>query len=162
LPAVSGGRAEDIPPCFKEQLDTPVLFNLSKDLLLFATDDAFIHFPKRSFNTFGTNGFIFPVDLRFLGICGLLHCEAGHYKTTYSRLYLFDRLEELILENFPEGIQNEAESPFVQYLKKTWTSRRAKAVKKLKGYVSEHDLELPKASFLSLKEIRRLANADPR
>jgi hypothetical protein len=66
------------------------------------------------------------------------------------------------LENCPEFLNEELESPFVDYLKKTWTSRRAKAAKKLTGYVSEHDLELPKFSFLSLKEIRRLANADPR
>jgi hypothetical protein len=143
--------------CFNKQLGKPVLFNLSKDLLLFSDDQSFNHFLKTTFNTFGMNDFGLPIDLRFLGICGPIRCEPAHYETTHSRLYLFDRLEELILENQTPLPNDEVDLPFVEDLKEVWTARRTKSAKRLKGYISEQDLELPKVSFLSLEEIKRRA-----
>jgi hypothetical protein len=47
----------------------------------------------------------------------------------------------------------------VKDLKEVWTARRWMAVKRLKGHVSEEDIRLPKVSFLSLDEIRCMAQA---
>jgi hypothetical protein len=49
----------------------------------------------------------------------------------------------------------------VDKLKKTWKDGREEAAKELKGSVSAPECELPKISFLSSEEFRRLANADP-
>ncbi|KAE9363962.1 hypothetical protein N431DRAFT_119359 [Stipitochalara longipes BDJ] len=149
------------PPCFKEQIGIPVLFNLSKDLLLFSDDDTFRRFLKLSFNTYGKNVFGLPVDLRFLGICGPIRCEPAHYETTHSRLYLFDRLEELILENRTALPNHEVNPPFLEDLKEVWIARRTKAAKRLKGYASKEDLVLPRVSFLSLEEIKQMASGSP-
>jgi 2EXR family len=143
------------PRCFTKQVGIPVLFNLSKDLLLFPNEHAFNAFLKTTFNTYGTNDFGLPVDLRFLGICGPIRREPADHETTHSRLYLFDRLEELILENQSSLPDDLVDLPFVEDLKEVWSARRTKSAKRLKGYVSEQDLELPKVSFLSLEEIKR-------
>lgn len=148
------------PRCFTEQLGTPILFNLSKDLLLFSDDHSFQRFLKISFNTYGNNVFGLPADLRFLGICGHIRCEPAHYETTHSRLYLFDRLEELILENLTSISNEEMDLPFIEDLREVWTARKMKAAKKLKGSISKQDLELPKISFFSLEEIKRMARPD--
>jgi hypothetical protein len=145
------------PRCFNKQLGIPILFNLSKDLLLFSDDRSFNRFLKTTFNTYGGNDFGLSVELRFLGICGPIRCEPAHYETTHSRLYLFDRLEELMLENQTSLLGDLADLSFVEDLKEVWTARRTKAAKRLKGCVSEQDLELPKVTFLSLEEIKRRA-----
>jgi hypothetical protein len=147
------------PQCFKEQLGIPVLFNLSKDLLLFSDDDIFRRFLKISLHTCGNNLFGLPVDLRFLGICGPISCEPAPYETTHSRLYLFDQLEELIIENRTSLPNTEVNPHFVKDLKEVWMARRWMAVKRLKGHVSEEDIRLPKVSFLSLDEIRCMVRA---
>ena len=144
------------PRCFEIQLGIPVLFNLSKDLLLFVDDNTFRRFLKTSLNTYGTNVFGVQADLRFLGICGPILCEPSHHETTHSRLYLFDQLQELILENWTPLPNTQLNPRYVRDIKEVWTARRTRAAKKLKGHVSEEDLRLPKVSFLSLEEIRHL------
>jgi hypothetical protein len=150
------------PACFKEQLDIPVLFNLSKDLLLFTDDFRFLRFLQRSLNTFGANENGLPDELRFLGICGALDSQPGlYYDSTHSRLHLFYNLEGFILESCHPFSREEWQATYVDNLRKTWTDRREEAGKELEGSVSAHERELPKVSFLSLEEITRLANADP-
>jgi len=147
------------PQCFKEQIGIPDLINLSKDLLLFSDDDIFRRFLKISLHTCGNNLFGLPVDLRFLGICGPISCEPAPYETTHSRLYLFDQLEELIMENRTSLPDTEVNPHFVKDLKEVWKARRRMAIKRLKGHVSEEDIRLPKVSFLSLDEIRCMVRA---
>jgi hypothetical protein len=150
------------PACFKEQLDIPVLFDLSKDLLLFTDDFRFLRFLGRSLNTFGAKDNALPNKLRFLGICGALDSRPGlYYDTAHCRLDLFYNLEELILESCKAFPRRERQATFVGSLKKRWTYRREEAAKELKESVSAHKRKLPKISFLSSEEIKRLANADP-
>ena len=149
------------PACFKEQLDIPVLFNLSKDLLLFTDDFHFLRFLQRSLNTFSANDNGLPDEVRFLGICGALDSQPGLYDSTHRRLHLFYNLEELILESCNLFSREEWQATLVDNLKKTWTDRREEAAKELEGSVSAHERELPKISFLSSEDIRRLENADP-
>jgi hypothetical protein len=147
--------------CFKEQLGIPVLFNLSKDLLLFTDDFRFLRFLQRSLNTFGANDNGLTNDLRFLGICGALNSQPGlYYDTARSRLPLFYNLQELILERGTAFPLEELRAAFVDSLKKTWADKREKAAKQLKGTVSAHEPELPKVSFFSSEEIKRLSNAE--
>jgi hypothetical protein len=133
------------PSCFEEQLGTPVFFNLSKDLLLFADDNSFLSFLKRSFNTHCVNDFGLSTDLYFQGICGPIY--SCHSVTSCNRPYLFDHLEKLILENLCGIPSHEVNASLVIKLTRIWTTRRARMAKRLKGYVSMHDLGLPKVFF---------------
>jgi len=67
----------------------------------------------------------------------------------------------LILENQTPLPNDEVDLPFVEDLKEVWAARRTKSAKRLKGYISEQDLELPKVTFLSLEEIKRRARQAP-
>jgi hypothetical protein len=82
-----------------------VPFNLSKDLLPFSNDRTFLYFLSLWYERLWS-----AIDFRFLAICGPLPCESSHYETTRSQLYLFDRLEELVLENRTPLPNEEVES----------------------------------------------------
>lgn len=149
------------PACFEKQLNMPVLFNLSKDLLLFINDSRFLRCLRRSLKMFGVNDNGVPDELRFRGICSALDFQPGlYYDSTYYRLRLFYNLEELILKRCKAFPHKEWQATFVDNLEKTWRDRREEAAQELKGPVSAHESKLLKISLLSSEELKRLANGE--